>query len=122
MTDSESNRSSERDLTLLLLSTAHLDGDSITALISALRRYTGAVLLCSHDRHAVKALVENKGKAGAANGAVDSDESSSEDEDEEKDTPKTGKVYLVQHSKVKILEGGMDQYSRNVEKEAERGT
>lgn len=73
--------------------------------------------------------MEGKGKAGAANGAVDSCSESLSEEDEvdadplssqaRKNKPaKTGKVYLVQNSKVKVLEGGMDEYSNRVAREA----
>ncbi len=58
--------------------TQHLDADSIGALISALRKFKGAIVLVSHDRHAVKELIEGKREHAADD---DSDEDAEEDED-----------------------------------------
>lgn len=104
---------------------AHLDSDSINALIMALKRYTGAILLVSHDRMAIKRIVEGAPSPITGSSSADEDESlSSQDEDEDdefaqrdKRTLHRGRVYLVENGACDLLEGGMDEYVRKVEKQ-----
>ncbi|KAG8945886.1 hypothetical protein FRC04_012246 [Tulasnella sp. 424] len=89
----------------------HLDLDSIQALVRALRVYSGAILLVSHDRYLVRCLVE-----GAP--LVPRDDAGEEEEEEESGDDgegKVGSVYIVS-KRFRVLEGGMDEYVRIVEK------
>ncbi|KIO24771.1 hypothetical protein M407DRAFT_15356 [Tulasnella calospora MUT 4182] len=91
----------------------HLDLDTIQALVRALRAYSGAILLVSHDRYLVRCLVE-----GAP--LVPRDESGEEEEEAEEESDndgegKVGSVYIVS-KRFRALEGGMDEYVRIVEK------
>ncbi|KAG9050986.1 hypothetical protein FS837_000651 [Tulasnella sp. UAMH 9824] len=90
----------------------HLDLDTIQALVRALRAYSGAILLVSHDRYLVRCLVE-----GAP--LVPRDDSGEDEEDEEESgndgEGKVGSVYIVS-KRFRVLEGGMDEYVRIVEK------
>ncbi|CCF52263.1 uncharacterized protein UHO2_03150 [Ustilago hordei] len=105
------------DLVILDEVTTHLDSDTIDALIDALQHYAGAVLLVSHDRYAVKRIIEL-----APDPAADDDEVAEEEveEDGEMDVRKaakeSGRVYLLQDGTLDKLEGGMDQYTHSVMK------
>ena len=96
---------------------AHLDSDSIEALIDALAAYTGAVLLVSHDRHAVKRIVQRERRVSTNDEDSDSsaDSESGGEEDDEKRRP--GRVFLVRNSRCSLLEGGIDEYTRQVQRE-----
>ncbi|PWN41511.1 P-loop containing nucleoside triphosphate hydrolase protein [Ceraceosorus guamensis] len=112
------------DLVVLDEVTTHLDSDSIDALIKALKRYTGAILLVSHDRMAVKRIVEGAPSPISSTSADEDEVSSSEDEDEEehgvigRGSTHRGRVYLVENGSCDLLEGGMDEYVRRVERRA----
>ncbi|KAF8991626.1 hypothetical protein BDQ17DRAFT_1432968 [Cyathus striatus] len=85
--------------------TTHLDKDTIVALIQALRKYTGAVLLVSHDRHFVHCMIEG-----------DSDGES--DEDDDTGQRRKGTIYTAgPKGHVKPLSGGMDDYAVVIEKQ-----
>ncbi|KAH8835834.1 P-loop containing nucleoside triphosphate hydrolase protein [Flagelloscypha sp. PMI_526] len=86
--------------------TTHLDSDTIEALIDALRTFDGAIVLVSHDRHAVKAIIE-----GMDDGLSDEDSERSNEED-----AIIGKVYLVRDKKLTLLNGGVDEYVSKVQK------
>jgi ATPase subunit of ABC transporter with duplicated ATPase domains len=95
---------------------AHLDSDSIEALIDALAAYTGAVLLVSHDRHAVKRIVQRERRVSTQD--EDSDSSAeSESGGEEDEERRPGRVFLVRNSRCSLLEGGIDEYTRQVQRE-----
>ncbi|TFK35712.1 P-loop containing nucleoside triphosphate hydrolase protein [Crucibulum laeve] len=102
------------DLLVLDEVTTHLDKDTIVALIRALRKYTGAILLVTHDRHFMRCVIEGESiqtPLGTGENAEDSDDS-----DSDLDT-KSGTVYAVgPKGKVKVLDGGTDGYIALVEK------
>jgi ATP-binding cassette, subfamily F, member 3 len=91
--------------------------DTITALIHAIRNFTGAILLVSHDRHLVKCAIE-----GAPLVSADGeDEESDDDEDEEESETKPGKVYMVGvKGNLKVLERGTDHYVEIIQKRMKR--
>ncbi|KAF8983223.1 hypothetical protein BDQ17DRAFT_1437542 [Cyathus striatus] len=97
--------------------TTHLDKDTIVVLIQALRKYTGAVLLVSHDRHFVRCAIEDE---HAVPRLGDSDGESDKGSDEDDDTGQSGKgtVYAVgPKGRVKPLSGGMDDYAVVIERQ-----
>jgi ATP-binding cassette subfamily F protein 3 len=99
--------------------TTHLDKDTIVSLIRALRQYTGAVLLVSHDRHFIRCVIEGAPVLSPSSEAEDEDEKS-DDESDGKACEKTGMVIYVGKGKVKPLSGGIDDYVVLVEKQMKR--
>jgi ATP-binding cassette subfamily F protein 3 len=100
--------------------TTHLDKDTIVALIRALRHYTGAVLIVSHDRHFVRCVVEGAPILPPSSDAEDDYEESDEEDKEEGESGKTGTVYAVSRGKIKAMNGGVDDYVSSVEKRMKR--
>ena len=90
--------------------TTHLDADTIDALIEALKSWTGALLVITHDRHFMRCVVDRE-KVVRAGG--DEDDSDSGDSDEE---TVPGTVYHVRKTAVRKLERGMQQYEEIVDK------
>jgi len=94
--------------------TTHLDADSIVALIQALKAYTGAILVVSHDRFFVRCVVEGQSvkQASTSDAATDNEEDSSEDEN---DRP-PGKVYRLTRTSGKMIHlgRGIDEYEEIV--------
>ncbi|PWW79663.1 P-loop containing nucleoside triphosphate hydrolase protein [Tuber magnatum] len=70
--------------------TTHLDADSVVTLAEGLKAYEGAVVIVSHDRWFVSAVVEEEGK--------------------------NGRVYMVGRGKVKHLTGGVAVFEKRVRK------
>ena len=103
------------DLLVLDEATTHLDQDTIVAFIRALRRYAGAILLVSHDRHFTRCVIE-----GAPILPPSSEEEEEDDEDEESEdedsAKRVGTVYAVGKGKLRQLSGGVDEYVSLVEK------
>ncbi|EJT98014.1 hypothetical protein DACRYDRAFT_5501 [Dacryopinax primogenitus] len=111
---------------LLLLDeiTTHLDLGTIRALARALRKFTGSIILITHDRWFCKVVIELapfRGRAGAGSDEDEDEEDEDEDEDEEGEGEaevggKKGKVYRVWNGRVGLLEGGMEEYVTKVER------
>ncbi|KAG0267997.1 hypothetical protein DFQ27_007755 [Actinomortierella ambigua] len=86
--------------------TNHLDMATIEGLVVALKGFTGAVVLVSHDAYFVKQVCENP------------EESDMEDEeDDEMLQDEEGVVFRVKDGGLKRLEGGVDEYVATVIKE-----
>ncbi|GAC72117.1 ATPase component of ABC transporters with duplicated ATPase domains [Moesziomyces antarcticus T-34] len=104
------------DLVVLDEVTTHLDSDTIDALIEALRLYTGAVLLVSHDRYAVKRIIELAPDPAAVE--EEQDDTGPEEDDPDLDlksaAKEPGRTYLLQNGMLRLLGGGMDEYADSV--------
>lgn len=104
------------DLLVLDEVSTHLDMDTVIALMRALRSFKGGILLVSHDRHLVQAVVEGAPliPPGDDDGQVDDDDDGlSEDEGD----VKTGKTYRVgPKARFKLLEGGVNDYVAIIER------
>ncbi|KAK5084412.1 hypothetical protein LTR05_005488 [Lithohypha guttulata] len=94
--------------------TTHLDADSIVALIRALKTFTGALLVVSHDRFFIRCVVEGQtvNQASTANG----DETQEDDSDSDDESNHVGKVYRLTRTSGRMihLERGMDEYEEIV--------
>ena len=88
-----------------------MDFSTVQALAVALRSYSGAVVLITHDRHLSKIVIEGQSSREALGLEQDSDDSSDE---EEVDT--RGTTYRVGNGGIRVCEKGMDGYVRTVEK------
>ncbi|THG96693.1 hypothetical protein EW026_g5189 [Hermanssonia centrifuga] len=124
--------------------TTHVDAPTIQALALALRKFTGGIILITHDRSVylpsqtpfpvINADMDDRwfsrvvveGSSLSAAGAVgddaedDEDLSSSEDDEEGQHPGKIGRTYRVGGGKVKLLENGMVQYVNMVERRLEK--
>ncbi|KAK9897459.1 P-loop containing nucleoside triphosphate hydrolase protein [Cystobasidium minutum MCA 4210] len=98
--------------------TTHLDADTVQVLAEQLRKYRGTLILVSHDRWFLNAVLGEKPES-----SDDSDlESSSSDESETDGLgeSKEGMVFWVDRGKVKRLHGGVDEFEGKVRKRAEK--
>ncbi|KAF9585160.1 hypothetical protein BGW38_003644 [Lunasporangiospora selenospora] len=92
--------------------TNHLDMATIDGLIVALKAFTGAVVMVSHDAYFIKSVCEDP----------EEDEFSDEDEDDAlKAQEEAGIVYRVKAGKLIRLEGGVDEYVKVVVSENKKG-
>ncbi|KAF9083439.1 hypothetical protein BGX27_004132, partial [Mortierella sp. AM989] len=91
--------------------TNHLDMATIEGLVVALKEYTGAVVLVSHDAYFVKAVCEN----------TEDDSENEDDEDALKAQEEVGIVYRVKNGKLTRLEGGVEEYVTKVVSENKKG-
>ncbi|CAO3567323.1 unnamed protein product [Mortierella alpina] len=92
--------------------TNHLDMATIQGLIVALKEFSGAVVLVSHDAYFVKAVCE-----------VDDEDEDDEDDEESvlRAQEEAGVVYRVKNGKLNRLEGGVDEYVKTVAAENKKG-
>ncbi|KAF9427147.1 hypothetical protein BGZ94_005400 [Podila epigama] len=91
--------------------TNHLDMATIQGLIVALKEFSGAVVLVSHDAYFVKAVCEQD----------EDDLSDQDDEDQLRLQEEAGVVYRVKGGKLIRLEGGVDEYVKSVITENKKG-
>jgi len=97
--------------------TTHLDADTVQALARQLRAFRGALILVSHDRWFVQAVVER--------GDDEEEEELNSSEDSEDDEAANGGlsvspgiVYWVNKGKVRKLGGGVDEFEEKIRKRA----
>lgn len=94
--------------------TTHLDPDTIQALGLRLRDYQGAILLITHDRFFMRCVVEGE-LSRVSTGGYEG-ESKEESDDSEDGLPACGVVYRLFKTRLKKLDGGMQQYEEMVTK------
>ena len=86
--------------------TTHLDADSIVALAGALNAYAGAVLVVSHDRFFVRAVVEGAAPLG--------------DADSDWDDERAGDVWMLENGRLAALPGGVAEYAKRAAREVRK--
>ncbi|GAB1526943.1 hypothetical protein RhiTH_010117 [Rhizoctonia solani] len=102
------------DLLVLDEVSTHLDMDTNVGLMRALRRFKGAVLLVSHDRHLIRCVIEGDPLIPEGDELSDGEEDETSDTD---DPVKTGVVYRVgPKGKLRKLENGVNQYVADIQK------
>ncbi|GAA5993553.1 hypothetical protein JCM10908_000108 [Rhodotorula pacifica] len=107
---------------LLLLDevTTHVDFATVKALALALRNWSGAVILITHDRWLSRVVVEGE-SLKVASGVEDAEsESASESDSEEEMGSKRGETWRVGNGKIKLMEKGMQGYVAMVERKVAR--
>jgi ATP-binding cassette subfamily F protein 3 len=90
--------------------TTHLDTDTILSLINALKAYDGALLIVTHDRFFMRAVVEGESAYSRTNIPQDNEPEDDSDDDEEEDNKKPGIVYRMFKGQLRLLKDGMNQY------------
>lgn len=85
------------------VTTPHLDADTVTAMIEALKGYQGALLVITHARFFMRCVVEGE--------PLDRDHDEDEDYAEGTEySSKPGVVYRLFKGQLKLPQGGMQQY------------
>ena len=99
--------------------TTHLDTDTIDALVFALRKYEGAILVVTHDRFFMRCVVEGESPKSIARSYLPKDEDESDEtSDEDEDSTRESVVYRMFRGGLRKLEGGMLQYEEIAAKAA----
>ncbi|KAL2858084.1 P-loop containing nucleoside triphosphate hydrolase protein [Aspergillus pseudodeflectus] len=96
--------------------TTHLDFHTVTALASALSTFNGAILLVSHDRFMVRAVIEGK---------RDLDHKLDEDfegveEDPSESQPRRRVVYVLRAGVLKVQDEGVEQFEKSLVKRVQK--
>ncbi|KAL4873824.1 hypothetical protein BDV12DRAFT_207551 [Aspergillus spectabilis] len=96
--------------------TTHLDFHTVTALASALSTFNGAILLVSHDRFTVRAVIEGK---------RDLDHTLAEDfegveEESEESQPRRRAVYVMRAGTLKVQDQGVEQFEKSLVKKVQK--
>lgn len=94
--------------------TAQQDPDTIQALGLRLRDYQDAILLITHGRFFMRCVVEGESSRAPSGGYED--ESEEESNDNEDGLPSCGVVYRLFKTRLRKLNGGMQQYEELVTK------
>lgn len=92
--------------------TTHLDFWTVRAVGEVMRGWNGGVVVVSHDRWLVRKVVE-----GWKEGEGEEEE---DDEDEEDEEQRRRLVYVVKGGGVKVLEGGVSEFERSLEKRVDK--
>ncbi|KAJ5712035.1 hypothetical protein N7488_006191 [Penicillium malachiteum] len=96
--------------------TTHLDFHTVTALATALSSFNGAIILVSHDRFLIRAVVE--GKRDTEN-KLDDDFEGVEEEEEES-TVRRRAVFVVKAGKFNEQANGVEQFEHSLVKRVHR--
>ncbi|RAL05455.1 ABC-F family ATP-binding cassette domain-containing protein [Aspergillus ibericus CBS 121593] len=90
--------------------TTHLDFYTVTALSSALSRFSGAILLISHDRFLVRSVVE--GKQDLEHSLDENFEGIEKESEEQPGRRRT--VYVLKAGQLKEQERGVEQFEQSL--------
>ncbi|KAK4701684.1 hypothetical protein P7C70_g4544, partial [Phenoliferia sp. Uapishka_3] len=105
---------------LLLLDevTTHVDAPTIAALAEALKRYSGAIVLITHDRWFSRIVIEGESPRALLMQDVDdsSDGEASSEDEESGGGRKPGQTWRVGGGKLKLMEKGMGHSDEKVKK------
>ncbi|KAL6237753.1 hypothetical protein BDW75DRAFT_60583 [Aspergillus navahoensis] len=96
--------------------TTHLDFHTVTALASALSTFKGAILLVSHDRFMVRAVIEGKRDLDHK---LDEDFEGIEEESNE-ELPRRRAVYVIKAGTMEILDDGVEQFEKSLIKRVQK--
>ncbi|KAB8290490.1 hypothetical protein EYC80_010920 [Monilinia laxa] len=94
--------------------TTHLDFWTVRAIGEVMRGWNGGVVVVSHDRWLIRKVVEGWREGEENEG--------DEDENEEEEEQRRRLVYVVRGGVVKVLEGGVGEFERSLEKRVEKLT
>ncbi|KAL2822371.1 P-loop containing nucleoside triphosphate hydrolase protein [Aspergillus cavernicola] len=96
--------------------TTHLDFHTVTALASALSTFNGAILLVSHDRFMVRAVIEGK---RVLDHKLDEDFEGVEEEANESQ-PRRRIVYVLRDGTLKVQAEGVEQFEKSLVKKVQK--
>ncbi|CEI88046.1 hypothetical protein RMCBS344292_02447 [Rhizopus microsporus] len=85
--------------------TNHLDMGTVDMLLDALRKYTGAIVLVSHDIWFLKQMFEQE---------LDSDSDSGKEFDDEDEAAVQKEIYTIKNGNVKRWDEGIDAYVASI--------
>ncbi|KAL3467538.1 P-loop containing nucleoside triphosphate hydrolase protein [Aspergillus heterothallicus] len=94
--------------------TTHLDFHTVTALASALSTFNGAILLVSHDRFMVRAVIEGK-----RDQELDEDFEGVEEEPSESQSRRRV-VYVLRAGVMKVQDNGVEQFEKSLVKKVQK--
>ncbi len=90
--------------------TTHLDFYTVVALSKALRAFTGALFLVSHDRFLIKSVIEGDIEL------LGLDEDDVPQDDEETQAELQRSLYLLKSGKLSRLDHGVQEFEKKLEK------
>ncbi|KAL4989192.1 P-loop containing nucleoside triphosphate hydrolase protein [Aspergillus falconensis] len=96
--------------------TTHLDFHTVTALASALSTFRGAILLVSHDRFMVRAVIEGKRDLDHK---LDEDFEGIEEESNE-ELPRRRAVYVMKAGTLEVQDYGVEQFEKSLVKRVQK--
>lgn len=97
--------------------TTHLDFYTVTALISALSYFSGAILLVSHDRFLVRSVIEGKRDMDYN---VDENFEGVDDEETENTDSRRRAVYVMKAGKLNEQLNGVEEFEASLQKKAQK--
>lgn len=105
--------------------TTHVDLATVQALARALRNWSGAVVLITHDRWLSRVVVEGESVRRASGMDDEEDSDAVESSDDEAGGGagagrKPGLTWKVGKGKIKLMEKGMEGYVASVERKVAR--
>lgn len=92
--------------------TTHLDFHTVTALVSALSTFSGAIVIVSHDRFLIRSVIEGKRDHNAR---LD-EEFEGVDEEPEASMLRRRVVYAMKRGTLNEQNDGAEQFERSLEK------
>ncbi|KAK2751055.1 hypothetical protein FQN57_000130 [Myotisia sp. PD_48] len=95
--------------------TTHLDFHTVVALATGLASFNGALLLVSHDRYLIRAVIEGKQDLDVENRLQ---KESTEQTDA--DAARRRHVILLKAGKLQLQENGVDQFEKSLQKRVQK--